>query len=38
MQREITFGMTKDEIKHIAIEGVKLVKKLLPELPDTEAA
>ena len=36
MQREITFGMTKDEIKQIAIEGVKLVKKLLPELPDTE--
>ena len=28
--------MTKDEIKQIAIEGVKLVKKLLPELPDTE--
>ena len=26
MQREITFGMTKDEIKQIAIEGVKLVK------------
>ena len=36
MQREITFGMTKDEIKQIAIEGVKLVKKLLPELPETE--
>ena len=36
MQREITFGMTKDEIKQIAIEGVNLVKKLLPELPETE--
>ena len=28
--------MTKEEIKNIAVEGVRLVKKLLPELPDTE--
>ncbi len=36
LQRKITFGMSKEEIKKIAIEGVALVKKLLPELPDTE--
>ena len=36
MQREITFGMTKEQIKQIAIDGVKLIKKLLPELPGTE--
>jgi len=36
LQRKVTFGMSKDEIKKIAIEGVALVKKLLPELPDTE--
>ena len=28
--------MSKEQIKQIAIEGVLLVKKLLPELPDTE--
>jgi 2-isopropylmalate synthase len=36
LQRKVTFGMTKEEIKKIAIKGVALVKKLLPELPDTE--
>ena len=36
MQRRVTFGMSKEQIKQIAIEGVLLVKKLLPELPDTE--
>ena len=36
LQRKVTFGMSKKEIKKIAIEGVALVKKLLPELPDTE--
>jgi len=36
LQRKVTFGMSKEEIKRIAIEGVALVKKLLPELPDTE--
>lgn len=36
LQRKVTFGMSKEEIKKIAIEGVTLVKKLLPELPDTE--
>ncbi|MDG1173667.1 MAG: 2-isopropylmalate synthase, partial [Opitutales bacterium] len=36
LQRQVTFGMSKEQIKQIAIEGVSLVKKLLPELPDTE--
>ena len=36
LQRKVTFGMSKEEIKKIAIEGVALVKKLLPKLPDTE--
>ena len=36
LQRRITFGMSKEEIKNIAVEGIRLLKKLLPELPDTE--
>ncbi|MEC8044335.1 MAG: 2-isopropylmalate synthase [Verrucomicrobiota bacterium] len=36
LQRRVTFGMSKEEIKKIAVEGVRLVKKLLPELPDTD--
>ena len=36
MQREITFGMSKDEIKSIAVEGTLLVKKLALDLPDTD--
>jgi 2-isopropylmalate synthase len=36
LQRRVTFGMSKEQIKEIAVEGVALVKKLLPELPDTE--
>ena len=36
LQREVTFGMSKEQIKQIAVEGVSLIKKLLPELPDTE--
>ena len=36
MQRKITFGKTKEEIKSIAVEGVRLVKSLLGELPGTD--
>ncbi len=36
LQRRVTFGMSKDQIKKIAIEGVRLVKGLLCELPETE--
>jgi 2-isopropylmalate synthase len=35
LQREITFRMSKKEIKDIAVNGTRLVKSLLPELPDT---
>ena len=36
LQRKVTFGMSKEKIKQIAVEGVSLVKKLLPELAETE--
>ena len=36
LQRDITFKMSKEEIKNIAIDGVKLIKSLLHELPGTE--
>jgi len=36
LQREVTFGMSREQIKQIAVEGVCLIKKLLPELPDTK--
>lgn len=36
LQREITFRMSKEEIKDIAVQGTRLVKSLLHELPDTE--
>ena len=35
LQRKVTFGMTKEEIKKIAVDGVKLVRNLLPELEGT---
>ncbi|MBL62894.1 MAG: 2-isopropylmalate synthase [Opitutae bacterium] len=36
LQRKVTFGMSKEEIKRIAVDGVKLVRDLLPELEGTE--
>jgi 2-isopropylmalate synthase len=36
LQRKVTFGMSREKIKQIAVEGVSLVKKLLPELAETE--
>ena len=36
LQRRVTFGKSKEEIKNIAVEGVELVKKYLSELSDTE--
>lgn len=36
MQREITFRMTKDQIKQLAVDGTALVKSLLPEVGDTQ--
>ncbi|MFP6899761.1 MAG: 2-isopropylmalate synthase [Opitutales bacterium] len=32
LQRRVTFGMSKEQIKQIAVDGVKLVRELLPEL------
>ena len=36
LQRRVTFGMSKDQIKQIAVDGVKLVRDLLPELDGTD--
>jgi len=37
LQRKITFGdATKEEIKAIAVNGAKLIKSLINEIPDTE--
>jgi len=36
LQRRVTFGKSKEEIKQIAIEGTKLVKSLVPEAGNTK--
>ena len=36
LQRRVTFGMSKDQIKEIAVDGVKLIRDLLPELDGTD--
>lgn len=36
LQRRVTFGKSKEEIKAIAVEGTKLVKSLVSTLPDTK--
>ena len=36
LQRRVTFGMSKDQIKQIAVDGVKLIRDLLPELDGTD--
>jgi 2-isopropylmalate synthase len=36
VQRKVTFGMSKDEIKAIAIEGTRLVKAGLGRVPGTD--
>lgn len=35
VQRRVTFNKSKEEIKTIAIEGTRLVKSLIPTIPDT---
>jgi 2-isopropylmalate synthase len=35
-QREIVFGMSRDQIKNIAVDATKLVKQLASENPDTD--
>jgi 2-isopropylmalate synthase len=36
VQRKVTFSLSKDEIKAIAVEGTRLVKAGLGSVPDTE--
>lgn len=36
LQRRVTFGMSKAQIKAIAVEGTKLVKDLVSTVPETE--
>ena len=36
LQRKVTFGMSREQIKQIAVDGVKLIRDLLPELDGTE--
>jgi len=36
LQRKITFRMSPEEIKQIAVDGTKLVKSLVPSLPGTQ--
>jgi 2-isopropylmalate synthase len=37
LQRKVTFrGASKDQIKKIAVDGTKLIKELVPTIPDTE--
>ncbi len=36
LQRRVTFGKSKKEITAIAIDGTKLVKELVPSIPDTK--
>ena len=36
LQRRVTFGMSRQEIKNMAVEGTKRVKELVPTVPDTK--
>ncbi len=36
LQRRITFGMDREQIKAIAVQGTRWIKELRPTLPDTE--
>jgi 2-isopropylmalate synthase len=36
LQRRVTFGMSKEQIKQIAVDGVKMIRDSLPELDGTE--
>ena len=35
LQRRVTFGLSKEEIKAIAVNGTRLVRDLLPTIPET---
>jgi len=36
LQRKITFGMNQAQIKQIAVDGARLVKELIPSVPETK--
>ena len=36
LQRRVTFGMSKEEIKQIAVDGTQLVRELVPTVPETQ--
>ncbi|MEW5814432.1 MAG: 2-isopropylmalate synthase [Spirochaetota bacterium] len=36
LQRRVTFGMSKEQIKALAVEGTRMVKSLVPSLPGTD--
>lgn len=36
LQRRVTFGMSRQEIKNMAVEGTKMVRELLPTVPETK--
>lgn len=36
LQRRVTFGLSKEEIKDIAVKGTELVRELVPTVPETQ--
>lgn len=38
LQRKVTFGLDKPEIKQIAVDGTRLVKQLVPSVPETRVS
>jgi len=36
LQRRVTFGLSKEEIRDIAVKGTQLVRELVPTLPGTD--
>ncbi len=38
LQRKVTFGLDKPEIKQIAVDGTRLVKQLVPSVPQTRVS
>ena len=38
LQRRVTFGLDKPEIKQIAVDGTRVVKQLVPSVPDTRVS
>lgn len=36
LQRRVTFGLSRDEIRDIAVRGTRLVRELVPSVPETD--